>query len=231
MVRFPSFLPLKNKHRKTKKNDEKKGIRQTVLSWCFGPKGRLIKPWPLIGSLTEDVNTSHQGQYSKAIFNCQLKIRLGWHWLYFLCCEVDREDMGSHSRPIRCKIKTRWVGHAHFSRDFSVLFTPNSHWFLLMCNFIVIGRCDYFGSSFVWLARVHRWRAIKAKINMWRVNFTERRTWFVNWTSLRCDLPFEIYGTRDFSLSLRGNLEISLEYYTQKERFYVFPFNFVTTVF
>lgn len=129
MVRFPSFLPLKNKHRKTKKNDEKKGIRQTVLSWCFGPKGRLIKPWPLIGSLTEDVNTSHQGQYSKAIFNCQLKIRLGWHWLYFLCCEVDREDMGSHSQPIRCKIKTRWVGHAHFSRDFSVLFTPiGSFW-------------------------------------------------------------------------------------------------------
>ena len=59
---------------------------------------------------------------------------------------------------------------------------------------------------------------------MWGVNFTERRTWFVNpWSSVRRDWPPEIYVTREFHLSFRGDLKFFQKPCTQEERFQVFP--------
>ena len=59
---------------------------------------------------------------------------------------------------------------------------------------------------------------------MWGVNFTDRRTWFVNsWSSVRRDWPLEIYVTREFHLSFRGNLMFFQKPCTQEERFEVFP--------
>ena len=59
---------------------------------------------------------------------------------------------------------------------------------------------------------------------MWGVNFTDRRTWFVNpWSSVRRDWPPEIYVTREFHLSFRGNLMFFQEPCTQEEGFEVFP--------